>query len=314
MKRLLCLMMSIMIGVLSASITAFAYDSSIDFVQELDEIELYDRKLNRNVKIGIIKTQQTRIENELIDTYKVFTDGILDYTLQVDLNNDRAYLKYRDGHTEEIVISESVVVEKIPDNTNPVIDEPKSNGTKAAANYIGNEPFEISSSGAQRTLGTTMYSGYEAMGSLSYYNPAETGFLQRKNSGYTTFDSYRFTISAGTAFGTAVGIIASVVASGGVSVSTTIISSLFSGITGAVSGSIIDSIVNGTFQCREYRWDYRIRLNSNTGTIKKTVYKCRYWWEMYNNNGIRAFEYRNNLRNGWLLSNSELIAVALGRA
>ncbi len=42
--------------------------------------------------------------------------------------------------------------------------------------------------------------------------------------------------------------------------------------------------------------------------------KCRYWWEMYNNNGIRAFEYRNSLRNGWLLSNSELIAVALGRA
>ena len=41
--------------------------------------------------------------------------------------------------------------------------------------------------------------------------------------------------------------------------------------------------------------------------------KCRYWWEMYNN-GIRAFEYRNSLRNGWLLSNSELIAVALGRA
>ena len=92
MKRLLCLMMSIMIGVLSASITAFAHDSGIDFVQELDEIEMYDRKLNRNVKIGIIKIQQTRIENELIDTYKVFTDGILDYTFQVDLNNDRAYL------------------------------------------------------------------------------------------------------------------------------------------------------------------------------------------------------------------------------
>ena len=33
MKRLLCLMMSIMIGVFSASITAFAHDSGIDFVQ-----------------------------------------------------------------------------------------------------------------------------------------------------------------------------------------------------------------------------------------------------------------------------------------
>lgn len=63
MKRLLCLMMSIMIGVFSASITAFAHDSGIDFVQELDEIKMYDRKLNRNVKIGIIETQQTRCVN-----------------------------------------------------------------------------------------------------------------------------------------------------------------------------------------------------------------------------------------------------------
>ena len=63
-----------------------------------------------------------------------------------------------------------------------------------------------------------------------------------------------------------------------------------------------------------YLWDYRVRRNSNTGTIKKTAYKCRYWWEMYNNNnGRRSFKYRSDLRNGWLLSNSELIAVALGR-
>ena len=86
------------------------------------------------------------------------------------------------------------------------------------------------------------------------------------------------------------------------------------GILGAGIGSVIDSRLNGKFCCREYRWDYRVRRNSNTGTIKKTAYKCRYWWEMYNsNNGRRSFKYRSDLRNGWLLSNSELIAVALGR-
>ena len=30
-------------------------------------------------------------------------------------------------------------------------------------------------------------------------------------------------------------------------------------------------------------------------------------------NGRRSFKYRSDLRDGWLLSNSELIAVALGR-
>ncbi len=311
MKRFICFILSIILGM---SLSTTAYASSNDFVQKQNEVEIYDQKFARIVNIRIEKMQQTKKGDELLDFYQIFTDGVLDYTLQVDLNNDRAYLQYSNGFNEEIIISESVIVTKVPDNSVPVIEEATSNEIMTAANYIGNEPFEITQSGAQRSLGTSVYNGYEAMGSLSYYNPAESGFLQRKNSGYTTFDSYRFTISAGTAFGAAVGIIASVLSSGGVNVAITVIQSLLSGITGAVTGSIIDSIVNGTFQCREYRWDYRVRYNSNTGTIKKTAYKCRYWWEMYNNSGKRAFEYRNDLRTGWLLSNSELIAVALGRS
>ena len=314
MKRFICLMMSAMFSMISVLPVTLTHASRRDFVQAPDNVEVYDQKNGCTVKTTVVEKQQKRNGNKIPDTYKVYENGILDYTLEVDLPNDRAYLEYRDGHNEQIAISKSVVMTKIPDNMNPVIDELNTAEAKTTANFIGNEPFEITASGAQCLLGTPVYSGYEAMGSLSYYNPVESGFLQRKNSGYTTFDSYRFTISAGTAFGTAVGIIVSILADRGVSVATTIISSLLSGITGAAAGTIIDSVENGTFQCREYRWDYRVRLNSNTGTIKKTAYKCRYWWEMYNNSGKRSFEYRSDLRTGWLMSNSELIAVALGRS
>ncbi|MDE7310645.1 MAG: hypothetical protein K2N87_03335 [Eubacterium sp.] len=66
MKRLICFMMSVIFGVLSVSATALAHASSIDSVQEQDEVEIYDQKLDRNVKIGIVETQQIRIGNEFI--------------------------------------------------------------------------------------------------------------------------------------------------------------------------------------------------------------------------------------------------------
>lgn len=162
-------------------------------------------------------------------------------------------------------------------------------------------------------LGTSVYDGYEVLGFRTYVNPVESGYLQRKASGYTTFDSYKFNITAGTALGTAVSTIVSLFgAATGTSIATSIVSSLISGLVGAGVGVLVDGL-DGTLRCREYRWDYRVRHNSNTGNILKTTYKCRYWWEMYDKKGNRSFEFRNDLRDGWLLSNDELISTALGR-
>lgn len=80
-----------------------------------------------------------------------------------------------------------------------------------------------------------------------------------------------------------------------------------------VGNSIVQAVSNGKIECREYRWDYRVRHNSNTGTILLSDYKYRYFWVMIND-GKSAFELRNDLRDGWVLSNAELIAHALGRS
>lgn len=108
-------------------------------------------------------------------------------------------------------------------------------------------------------------------------------------------------------------IIVAIVASGGASLPVSIASALLSGVIGGVVGTLIDGF-DGTVRCRKYTWDYRVRHNSNTGTILKTAYKCRYWWEMYDKQGNRSFEPREDVADGWLLSNRELIAHALGRS
>ena len=60
---------------------------------------------------------------------------------------------------------------------------------------------------------------------------------------------------------------------------------------------------------------YRVRHNSNTGTILTTTYKYKYFWRMYNSRtGVAEYGYRNDLQDGWILSNVELLNVALGRA
>lgn len=214
-----------------------------------------------------------------------------------------------------VKFSEHVIVTKASDIDPPIVDEaPIEDYVLMATDYIDNEPLEIiASTGEQKPLGTAVYSGYEAMGSRIYSSPTETAYLQRKNSGYTTFDSYNFTVGAGTAVGTAVGIICAIVTSGGGAVAVGIITNLLCSLLGVTVDGVIDYLVNGTFRCREYRWDYRVRRNSNTGSIILTEYKCRYWWEMYDNSGNRSFEPRTDIKDGWLLSNSDMIAYALGR-
>ena len=318
MKKFVSIFVAVVMTLLSVTIPVSAKSST------LVSSHLETEYTNSTQTISIV--QDTRdefsvssISDENIFHYNVYTNGELDYTLEVDLTGDSAIVEFVDGQTIMYTISETVTLEKNPDSAVRMIedaglqDHSQTLQPYASTNYIDNEPFEITSTGAQCSLGTTTYSGYETMGSITYYLPTESGYLQRKNAGFTSFDSYRFTISAGTLWGAAVGIIVSLATAGGTIVASTVVSALLSSLTGAAVGSVIDSYLAGTFECREYRWDYRVRLNSNTGTILKSVSKYRYWWVMRDNYGNAAFEYRNDIRDGWLLSNRELIANALGR-
>lgn len=313
MKRIISLFMAFVFCIYCVPITVSAKTMNDELIDKCAS----DSKLETNNSIDIVDvTVATQcINSDEIYTYEVYEDNILNYTLEVNLTLNQATLYYEDGNIEKIIISEHVLVEKVPDITtrNYDIDDIPINYAMSATDFITNESLEITSTGAQKSLGTTVYSGYEAMGSRSYASPIETGYLQRKNSGYITFDSYRFSISAGTSVGTAVGIILGILTSGGVSVTVGVITTLFCSLLGVSVDTILDYAVNGTFRCREYRWDYRVRRNSNTGTILLSEHKCRYWWEMYDNSGNRSFESRPGTGDGWTLSNSDMIAYALGR-
>lgn len=264
----------------------------------------------------------TRNESQQVFSFRVTTDGVLDYTVVVNIGEDRAYVQYEGGSQDVYVISETVKMEKLPDNPIRTKAKAEKNTEERSpsllyatnANYIGSEPFEIDNDGNQVSLGTAEYYGYETMGCVTYYNPTESGYLQREAAGYTTFDAYRFTITAGTQWGTAVAMIVGILAPGGTSIAASIVSSLLSAVTGMAVGSVIDMVKTGTLRCREYLWNYRVRYNSNTGVILRTAEKYRYWWEMYDSKGQRrGFEFRNDFYDGFLLSNYELIGAAMGR-
>lgn len=282
---------------------------------------LYDTQQQKDVQISAEEISTAWSFRGIETKYSVTTDGSLDYTVTVNLPEDRAYIDYANGNHEVYIISETVTVEKLPDShTQATVTSAPVPVTNALAtptaydtNYITNEPFEIDSQGNQVDLGTIVYYGYESVGYLSYSNPDETGYLQRRKAGYTTFDAYKFTISAGTLFGAAVGIVVSLLTGGGVSILSSVVSALLSSVTGAIAGSVIDTLVAGTLQCREYKWLYRVRHNSNHGPIVYTTERYRYWWEMYDQRGNRAFEFRNDMYDGFLLSNYELMGAALGR-
>lgn len=312
MKKMFSIIMSLILSMCCMPITTLAMTNDV----ELDGVYVYDATLGKNVFLSVEDMTDTlpNVTSDELYAYEVYIDNVLDYELQVDLANDCATMYYNNGEKQEIIISEHVVVTKATDIVTRIVDEVSiMDYALAATDYIDNETLEITSTGAQKSLGTTVYDGYETMGCRIYSNPVESGYLQRKNSGYTTFDSYNFTISAGTAVGTAAGIICAIVTSGGSTVAVGVVTSLLCSLLGITVDGVIDYVVNGTFRCREYRWDYRVRRGSNAGTILLSEYKCRYWWEMYDNSGNRSFEPRTDIRDGWLLSNSDMIAYALGR-
>lgn len=281
---------------------------------DVEYVNIYDAELEREIQIGIKSSDVQSYTNQKVYNYEVYLNGQLDYRIQVDLENDIATLYYSDGKVESWKVSDTVTVTKIDEPNISILDVEENEIVPYGVDYVDDETFVLSEAGAQVNLGTNKYDGYEAMGSRTFANPMESGYLQRKASGCTdTFHAYRFTLEAGCPFGAAVSIIASLIKEGGGAIAEAVVIALLSYVVDVVGNSIVKAVTNGKIECREYRWDYRVRHNSNTGTILLSEYKYRYFWVM-TNDGKSAYELRSDLRDGWVLSNAELIAHALGRS
>lgn len=258
--------------------------------------------------------------------YEVEYDGVLDHTIQVDLENDRAVISYADGTVETLVISEHVRITKVKDagvqsfrpvtaesvNSAPITTS-SENSTRAYTNYVYSEPLEIDANGNQKMLGNEVYgSGYELVGAVSFVDPTEVGYLIRKPMGYIEFEDDYFEIEAGTAISLAISIIQAII-------------DLFDSDTRAAILALAQELwpilngkvtlfTSGRFKCREYQWHYRVRANSPYNTTLREATKCRFWWCMkVDGSDNIAFKERTNIIDGWVLSNFDLIAAGLGR-
>lgn len=285
----------------------------------ITENETYSEVIVEGEKVSFIykgmeEGAQAKKKTQTIEIYK---NDQLDQRLYVNVSEDRVVIEYVDGTRIERAISDIVRVtpsenyKALPADIKHVRQKENSISLMAV-DYLGNEPFEVSSSGTQVKLGNPEYDGYELVGSRSYSNPTESAYLQRRGMGRTAiFEEYNFSIDAGEAVNTAAGIIGAIV---GAASAAALFASLIWELA-SVSYGVITTIFEGKIRCDEFLWNYRVRHNSNTGTILTTTYKYKYFWRMYNSRtGVAEYGYRNDLQDGWILSNVELLNVALGRA
>lgn len=313
LKAIVSLSMAFILCISCVPSTVYAQSSEHD----MGYVNVYDAELGREVQVGIKSSDVQSYAAQNVYNYEIYLDGQIDYWMQVDIEHDMATLWHIDGRIENLKVSDAVTVTEVEKTSIPdIVTEGSSAISLYAVDYVDNETFVLLDDGTQASLGTQAYDGYEAMGRRIFANPTETGYLQRRAGGQTdSFYAYRFEIAEGTAVGAALGFAASMLLANGVPIAEAVVASLLNSILPAGVGTVVDSLVTGEFECREYRWDYRVRRSSNTGTILLSDYKYRYFWTMYSKTtGKRAFELRNDLRDGWLLSNAELIAHALGRS
>ncbi len=174
--------------------------------------------------------------------------------------------------------------------------------------YVGSEPFAFSGKRTQATLpGATYYTGYQAMGGRYDSFTNRWGYLQRRNRGYTdTYLAKRFEFSLGTVVSTMVSIVIAVY---GGSLPVAIATSLF---TTAV-GVAVDYAVSAEITVVQFRWDYRVRLTSDSGIIIAEHTRYKDFWEIYvPETESFAYEYRNGYDDGTTFaSNEEIIRGAL---
>lgn len=312
MKRFCCLFL-VLAMLFPMSTTVFATDTEVADTASYIEAETGDTIRLEAVTVSSVDMSRRDLSSSVYAT-RTFRNGVLEETLYVDFASNVLRHEYSNGAIETQVLSDVVKISKIKPSADDASLESflAASDTPVRANYIDSEPFTILSSGVQASLsGAATYSGYQAMGYSGgyYYAPSTFGYLQRKNAGVEgTYYSHRFEFSAGTAIGTAASIIVAFVTSGGVG-------GLILSIATALLGPIIDVITydwSVDFEIKCYEWQYRVSLNSNTGTIIHTNYRTKDFWRSYNPaTGEASYEYRPGYDWGCLVSNYDMIKMAI---
>ena len=308
MKKFCCFLL-VFAMLLPMTTTVFAADTDVTDTTSYIEPETGDTIRLETVGVSTAAMSRKGFSTDVY-TMRIFRNTVLEETMYIDFAKNILRHEYPNGTVITQALSDVVTISKVE----PSIDNESfetllttSNGT-TRTDYIGNEPFTILKSGVQATLaGATMYSGYQAMGYSDgyYYAPDVFGYLQRKNAGVVgTYHSNRFVFTAGTTIGTAAGIIVAFYTNnkvGGIILS--LVVTLLSPIIDLISYDW-----STVFEVKSYEWQYRTRLNSNTGTIIDTNYRIKDFWKSYNPaTGAVSYEHRPGYDSGFALSNYEMI-------
>lgn len=293
--------------------TVFATDTKATDTATYIESETGDTISLEAVNVSSAALSRKDLSSNVYTT-RILRNAVLEETLYVDFANNVLRHEYPNGTVVTQVLSDVVTVSKVEPSTDDTSLETflAVSDVSNRVNYIDSEPFTILSSGVQATLsGAATYSGYQAMGYSGgyYYAPSTFGYLQRKNAGVEgTYYSHRFEFSAGTQIGTAASVIVAFFTSSGVK-------GLLLSLAVSLLGAIIDLVTydwSTVFEVKCYEWQYRVRLNSNTGTIIHTNYRTKDFWKSYNPaTGVASYEYRPGYDWGCLVSNYDMIKMAI---
>lgn len=297
----------ILVFSLLLSMGAFATESpnlQTDIGQ--DTASYYDETIDATVTLDVVE------RDDGVLTMDVYEDNQFAHTLHVDSNQEIVEFIYTDGTVETCEMSDIVTITDVPDIDSvevvPDNDLVNSDIAPYATDYVANETLSVSTSGVQSTIAGTSYSGYKAMGYRGGYSyaPSTYGYLQRKNSGVSSTSYAKdFSFSKGTALSTAVGIILDTVKGGLTSaIASVMISSL---------GIVVDYAYSVSYQVNTYKWSYRVRLNSNTGTTIYTNYRTKDYFKMYSSTtGEAYYKYRGSAYDGgFSQANTTMIKTAI---
>lgn len=252
---------------------------------------------------------------------RTYINGEFVEQVYANITTNTLRITYPDGKVDEKRISDVVVITDVYEESTPLSSQSVnrqdninlSSGVASVCSttdYIGNEPFTITSRRVQATLpGATTYAGYQAMGYRSFSYP-ESGyaFLQRKNGGVEeVLYTKKFDIGVGTTASILATILLAAFQPAGM------IASIASSLVSTAIGVAVDYACSATVAVVQFRWDYRIRVGSNLGYIIKEHTRLRDYWEMHvAETDSFAYEYRPGYDDGTtLVSNNEMINLAI---
>lgn len=316
MKKRVTALILVLAMVLSFQATAFAAESPApESGLSGDVASYYDETLGCEVTLAVTDVEYTDNGYKILSV-DVYEDEEFSHSLYVNPVENIIRFTYDNGTVETVAMSDVVQIEDITEviSRDELVDgdicmpEVENNAVPYATDYVANETLSVSSSGEQSTISGTSYSGFIAMGYRGGYTYAPTtyGYLQRKNAGITaTSYAKKFEFSKGTAISTAATVI-------------------YDSVTGGISSAIVTVMLNALgvgydyafaviYSVRTFQWNYRVCLNSNTGSVIYNTYRTQDYFRMYSEtNGKVNYQYRGSAYDGgFSQSNTTMIKTAI---